>query len=87
VKTGDKLLIIVRGSGVIVLRKPELPHVSIRGLARGTYPDEYLEEERRGRERGASKIFSSSSKSCSGFPPIVENASDGRAYDEHNVVC
>jgi AbrB family looped-hinge helix DNA binding protein len=36
-KAGDKLIVIVRGDRVIVLKKPESPHVAIRGLARGVY--------------------------------------------------
>ncbi len=46
VKAGDKLLIVVRGSSVIVLQKPELPHAAIRGLTKRTYPDKYLAKER-----------------------------------------
>lgn len=48
VEAGDKLLIVVRGSRVIVLQKPELPHVAIRGLAKSAYPDGYLKKERQG---------------------------------------
>lgn len=45
-EAGDKLLIVVRGSRVIVLQKPELPHAAIRGLAKRPYPDGYLKKER-----------------------------------------
>lgn len=47
VEAGDKLLIVVRGSRVIVLQKPALPHSAIRGLAKRTYPKGYLKKERR----------------------------------------
>lgn len=47
IKAGDKLLVITRGSEVILLQKPARPHEAIRGLANGTYPDRYLEKERR----------------------------------------
>ena len=47
VKPGDRLLVVVRGTRVIVLQKPESPHAAIRGLADGLYPDGYLENERR----------------------------------------
>jgi AbrB family looped-hinge helix DNA binding protein len=46
VKAGDKLLVVVRGSKVIVLEKPKAHHTAIRGLARGAYPDAYLKKER-----------------------------------------
>jgi AbrB family looped-hinge helix DNA binding protein len=34
-KPGDKVLVVVRGSSAIILRKPESHHRAIRGLARG----------------------------------------------------
>jgi len=46
VKAGDKLLIVVHGDGVIVLQKPKSFHKALRGLARGTYPPDYLKKER-----------------------------------------
>ena len=46
VKAGDKLLIVVRGDTVILLRKPERYSEAISGIARGLYPDEYLKKER-----------------------------------------
>ncbi|MBI4905782.1 MAG: AbrB/MazE/SpoVT family DNA-binding domain-containing protein [Acidobacteria bacterium] len=47
VKPGDKLTVVVRGTRVIVLQKPDSPHSAIRGLARGSYSKEYLKKERR----------------------------------------
>ncbi len=47
VKSGDRLLLVVRGARVIVLQKPESPHASIRGLARPGYGRRYLDKERR----------------------------------------
>jgi len=46
VKPGDKLLVVVQGDSVIVMQKPKSYRVAIRGLARGVYPDGYLEKER-----------------------------------------
>ena len=46
VKAGDKLLISVIEDRVIVLRKPERFNDAIRGIAKGLYPDDYLERER-----------------------------------------
>jgi AbrB family looped-hinge helix DNA binding protein len=45
-KPGDKVLVVVRGRRVIVLRKPKSYHAAIRGLARGKYPKDYLQKER-----------------------------------------
>ncbi len=45
-KPGDKLLIVARGTKVIVLQKPESHHAAIRGLAERAYQDGYLEKER-----------------------------------------
>jgi AbrB family looped-hinge helix DNA binding protein len=45
-KPGDKLLVVVCGERVIVLQKPKSHHAAIRGLARGTYPRDYLQKER-----------------------------------------
>ena len=46
VKPGDRILVVVRGERVIVLQKPRLHHVAIRGLARGLYPRGHLQKER-----------------------------------------
>jgi len=48
VKSGDKLLVVVRGERVIVLEKPKSHHSAIRGLARSAYPKTYLDKERKG---------------------------------------
>jgi AbrB family looped-hinge helix DNA binding protein len=45
-KPGDKILIVVRGK-ILVLERPEPHHAAIRGLARGTYPKNYLQKERK----------------------------------------
>ena len=37
-KPGDKLLVVVRGERVLLLKKPKSYHVAIRGLSRGA-PD------------------------------------------------
>jgi len=46
-KPGDKLLVVVRGDKVIVLHKPKAHHSAIRGLKGRSYPEKYLEKERR----------------------------------------
>jgi AbrB family looped-hinge helix DNA binding protein len=45
-KPGDKLLVVVRGSDVLVLQKPKSYRSAIRGLGRGLYPRNYLRKER-----------------------------------------
>ena len=45
-KAGDKILILVRGTRVIVLQKPKSYRGALRGLAQGLYPDGYVEKER-----------------------------------------
>ncbi len=46
-KPGDKVLLVVRGDRVIVLKKPKAHHSAIRSLASRAYPEQYLEKERR----------------------------------------
>jgi AbrB family looped-hinge helix DNA binding protein len=46
-KSGDKLLLAVRGNIVIILRKPKSYAKAIKGVGRGLYPANYLAEERR----------------------------------------
>jgi AbrB family looped-hinge helix DNA binding protein len=46
VKPGDKLLVVVRDGRVIMLPKPKSFAKAIRGIARGTYPEDYLRKER-----------------------------------------
>lgn len=46
VKSGTRLLIVVRNGTVILLRKPRKYSKAIRGIAQGSYPPDYLEKER-----------------------------------------
>jgi AbrB family looped-hinge helix DNA binding protein len=46
VKAGDRLLVVVRGDTVILLRKPKKYSKAISGIARGLYLSDYLERER-----------------------------------------
>ena len=48
VKPGDKLLVVAKGDGVIVLKRPKAYHKAIRGIAKRLYPGNYLEKERAG---------------------------------------
>ncbi len=42
----DKVLFVVRGGSVLILRKPKSYHAAIRGLARRSYHKTYLQKER-----------------------------------------
>jgi AbrB family looped-hinge helix DNA binding protein len=46
-KPGDKVLAVVRGETLLLLRKPKSYHAAIRGLAGGPYPKAHLRKERR----------------------------------------
>jgi AbrB family looped-hinge helix DNA binding protein len=46
VGAGDKILVVVRGSRVLVLQKPRSHGAALRGLARGPYPAGHLKKER-----------------------------------------
>jgi len=46
VKPGDKLLVVLRGRHLIVLPKPKSFAAALRGIARGLYPEDYLQKER-----------------------------------------
>ena len=46
VKSGDKLLVVVRGDMVILLRKPKHYSKAINGIGKGLYSAEYLDKER-----------------------------------------
>ena len=45
-KPGDKIVVVVRGEGVVVLKKPKSYRQAITGIARGMYPPDYLKKER-----------------------------------------
>ena len=45
-RLGDKILVVVRGGRLLVLKKPKSYHAAIRGLARRAYPKTYLQKER-----------------------------------------
>jgi antitoxin PrlF len=47
IRSGDKVLVVVRGKRVLLLPKPKSHKDAIRGLASGVYPAEYLKKERR----------------------------------------
>lgn len=47
IKAGAKLQVVVRGDTVILPRKPRSYSKAIRGLAKGHYPDGYLNKERK----------------------------------------
>jgi len=43
---GDKVLVVVRGTRVLVLQKPGSHAAAIRGLAATAYPPQHLQKER-----------------------------------------
>ena len=45
VKAGDTIEIVVRDPMLLLFPKPESYEAAIRGLARGLYPQEYLDKE------------------------------------------
>jgi AbrB family looped-hinge helix DNA binding protein len=45
-RAGDKVLVVVRGSRVLVLQKPRSHKEAIRGLAAKAYPANHLQKER-----------------------------------------
>lgn len=47
VKSGDELVVVVRGDHVIMMKRPKSYAAALRGLGKGLYPPGYLEEERR----------------------------------------
>jgi AbrB family looped-hinge helix DNA binding protein len=47
VKGGDELLIVVKDHLTLVMPKPKRYARTLRGLAKGTYPPNYLKRERR----------------------------------------
>lgn len=46
-KSGDRLIVVLRGERLIVFKKPKAPHAGIRGLGRGLYSGAYLARERK----------------------------------------
>jgi AbrB family looped-hinge helix DNA binding protein len=46
VKSGDKLVVVVRGDQVIVFEKPKSFSAAIQGNGRGVYPPDHVEKER-----------------------------------------
>jgi AbrB family looped-hinge helix DNA binding protein len=45
-KPGDKILVIVKGANVLVLRRPKSHRAALRGLAGQKYPKDYVQKER-----------------------------------------
>jgi AbrB family looped-hinge helix DNA binding protein len=46
-KAGDKLLVVVRGDMLLITRKPRSFAKRTQGMARGLYPPDYLQQERK----------------------------------------
>jgi AbrB family looped-hinge helix DNA binding protein len=47
IKAGDKVIVSVQSTRVIVIEKPKSYAEALRGIARKTYPKNYLKKERR----------------------------------------
>ena len=45
-KPGDKLEIVVKGNMIMMFPKPKSWEAAIHGIARGLYPEDYIEKER-----------------------------------------
>lgn len=45
VRSGDKLLVVVRGERLVVLQKPKSYHEAIRGLGTGIYAGESTHQD------------------------------------------
>lgn len=46
-KSGHRLLLVIRGEAVILLRKPKKYAKATAGMAKELYPPDYLERERK----------------------------------------
>lgn len=46
IKPGDRLMVVTRGSTVILMPKPASHGEAMRGLGRGMYGNDYLRKER-----------------------------------------
>jgi AbrB family looped-hinge helix DNA binding protein len=46
IRSGDRILVVVRNSAVILLPKPKNHAAAIRGIGQGSYPRRYLQKER-----------------------------------------
>ena len=47
VKSGDELLVVVKGDVTVVMPKPREYGKALRGLGKGVYPPGYLKRERK----------------------------------------
>ena len=45
-KAGDKLEIVVKGDMILIFPRPKSYEAALRGIARGLYPEGYLDKER-----------------------------------------
>jgi AbrB family looped-hinge helix DNA binding protein len=46
IKPGDKLLVLIQGNLLVLMRKPKSFAKALRGLGRGLYGPDYLKKER-----------------------------------------
>jgi AbrB family looped-hinge helix DNA binding protein len=47
VKPGDKLLVVAKDGKVLIMRRPKSFAKAIKGIAKGLYPQGYIEQERK----------------------------------------
>jgi len=46
-KPGDKLIVVVHGEQVVILRRPKSHRAALRGIGRRIYSSAYLKKERK----------------------------------------
>jgi AbrB family looped-hinge helix DNA binding protein len=46
VKSGDELVVVVRGEHIIMMKRPKSYAAALRGLGKNLFPPDYLEKER-----------------------------------------
>ena len=47
VKSGDKLLVVSKDGKVLIMARPQSFAKSLKGMAKGKYPADYIEQERK----------------------------------------
>ena len=46
VKSGDELVVVVRGEHIIMMKRPKSYAAALHGLGKNLFPPDYLEKER-----------------------------------------
>src|SRR5215467_1369340 len=56
-KPDNRLLVVVQGKHLLILKKPESYAAAIRNLGRGLYPKKYLRKERDSWDQGSPSLY------------------------------